>query len=141
MRIAALLLAGTALGVVSRIDERSDAFAGVSTHAVWLVAAFAAGGIAARSPWGGATAGGTALTAANLAYYAWIATTEPGTELASVAGPPAQWLALGIASGAPLGLAGTLARRGAPLLRVGAVAVLAIAVAGDALGAFDVILP
>ena len=136
MRIAALIAAGSLLGVVSRVDERSDAFGGVSSHALWLATAFAAGVLAARSVRGGAFAGAAVLTVANLAYYAWIAATEPGTGLAAVAGPPLQWLVLGVASGAPLGVAGRVARDD-----VRAVALLVLVVLGDALGMFDAIIP
>jgi hypothetical protein len=94
------VVAGAVLGVLSRIEETTDGFsAQISTNTTWLGVAFAVG-VAARpraSPARAALAGALALTAANAAYYAWIAATEPGTALAGVAGPPVVGLALGAA--------------------------------------------
>ena len=60
------------------------------------------------SPARAAFAGALALTAANLAYYGWIAATEPARELASVAGSPVLWLALGLGGGVVFATAGRL---------------------------------
>lgn len=62
--------------------------------------------------------GALALTAAHLAYYAWIAATEPGVELASVAGSPLAWLALGVGGGGVFGAAGRLWAGAAGMTRV-----------------------
>ncbi len=104
------VVAGAVLGVLSRIEETTDGLSfGVSANATWLGVAFAAGLLQRHaSALRGAVAGGLALTAANLAYYAWIAATEPGVALVSVAGSPLTWLALGLGGGAVFGAAGRL---------------------------------
>ena len=102
------VVAGALLGVLSRIEETTDGLsAGVSANATWLGVAFVAGVPHRRvSPWRAAVAGALCLTAANLAYYGWIAATQPDLELASVAGSPLTWLALGLGGGAVFGAAG-----------------------------------
>ena len=119
-----LLLAGAALGVLSRIDETSDAIAFVSTHVTWVLAAFLARG---------AVRGAALLTVANVAYYAWIATTEPGTPL-TVAGSVEHWFVTGVAAGALFGYLG--ARRRAWTLPLVAVVLIA-----DAANVLDPVLP
>ena len=69
--------------------------------------AFAVGAFHRRAAVGrAAAAGALSLTAATLAYYAWIAATQPDLALASVAGSPLTWLALGAGGGAVFGAAG-----------------------------------
>lgn len=100
---------GAALGVLSRVEEVTAGFsAGISSNSAWALAAFAAGATAPRAWAGAAAVGAVALSAANAGYYAWIALTEPGTDLASVAGAPARWLVLGLVGGFVLALAGHL---------------------------------
>jgi hypothetical protein len=101
--------AGAVLGVLSRIEETTGFSAGISANATWLGLAFAVGVLARGVPaWRAACAGALALTAANGAYYAWIAVFEPGVALAGVAGPPVVWLALGVGGGAVLAATGWL---------------------------------
>ena len=82
------VVAGAVLGVLSRVEETTDGLsAGVSANATWLGVAFAVGGLGRRASLPRAAGSvALALTAANLAYYSWIGATEPGVELASVAG-------------------------------------------------------
>jgi hypothetical protein len=105
------VVAGALLGVLSRVEETTSGFsAQISTNATWLGVAFAVG-VAPRpraSPARAALAGALALAAANVAYYAWIAATEPATALSSVAGSPLVWLALGVSGGAVFATAGRL---------------------------------
>ena len=104
--ITAAVPAGIALGVCSRIEEITAGFSlGISSNGAWLALAFVLG-ICAASPAGAAAAGALALTLANLGYYAWIAATEPGRDLAIVAGPPAEWFLLGAGGGMVFGWAG-----------------------------------
>jgi hypothetical protein len=123
-----VLALGAVLGVVSRLEEVTPGFdAGISSDGLWLAAAFAAG------VWRGPLAGAAALTAANLAYYAFIGATEPGVRLASVAGRPAHWFLLGIAGGAVCGAAGALwARWGAPARIATAVLLMGLLLSGAA---------
>ena len=102
------VVAGALLGVLSRVEETTEGLSfGVSANATWLGVAFAAGVFCRRAPVARAAGTGVlSLTAANLAYYAWIAATQPGLELASVAGSPPTWLALGVGGGAVFGAAG-----------------------------------
>lgn len=104
------VVAGAVLGVLSRVEETTDGLsAGVSANATWLGVAFVVGVVQRRTSLArAAVAGVLALTAANLAYYAWIAATEPGVELASVAGSPLIWLALGVGGGAVFATTGRL---------------------------------
>lgn len=124
MRIA--IVAGGLLGILSRVEESmSGVSLGVSSDATWLAVAFLVGAAARGRPAPRAAASGAlTLTAANAAYYAWIAATEPGTDLAAVAGSPVVWFVLGVSSGGLFGLAGHVwtATRGAP--RVVAAALL-----------------
>jgi hypothetical protein len=130
-----VLAAGLVLGVLSRIEETVDGLsAGVSSDGAWLGAA-AVAGVLAASPRRGALAGALALTAANLGYYAWIATAEPGTPLAAVAGPPARWFALGLAGGAVFGAAGGAWRTGPPPVRIAAALLLAGVLVADGITA------
>lgn len=114
------LVAGAALGVLSRIEETTDGLSfGVSANATWLGLAFALGVVHRRAALPRATAAGAlSLTAANLAYYAWIAATQPDIELASVAGSPLTWLALGVGGGAVFAAAGRLWTSAAGMTRV-----------------------
>ena len=103
------VVAGAVLGGLSRIEETTGFSAGISANATWLGVAFAVGGLQHGAPaWRTVGAGALALTAANGAYYAWIAVFEPDVALASVAGPPAVWLALGVGGGAVFAAAGWL---------------------------------
>jgi hypothetical protein len=103
------VFAGALLGVLSRIEETSGWPVALSTNATWLATAFAAGALHRRCAAARATLAGSAtLTAANLAYYATVALAEPGVDLTKVAGPPARWIALGVAGGAVLAAAGWL---------------------------------
>lgn len=106
------LLAGMLLGVLSRIEERAPGFSlGISSDAAWLTTAFLAGVLSQGSTLlTGAARGAASLTAANSAYYALIASTEPGIRLADVAGPPLVWLSLGGAGGGLMALSGHLWR-------------------------------
>ena len=123
------LAAGVVLGVVSRVEEVTPGFdLGISTNFTWLAVAFLVGtrvGAMDRS----GLAGAAALTAANVGYYAWILTTEPGTPLDAVAGPVERWFALGATGGLVLGAAGALlasssrARRAASCLPLAALLV------------------
>lgn len=114
------LVAGALLGVLSRIEETTDGLSlGVSANSTWLAVAFVTGLAQRSSPAArAALAGALALTAANLAYYAWIATFEPGVDLAAVAGSPLRWLALGVSGGAVFAVAGWLWARGTGVRRV-----------------------
>ena len=103
------VVAGSVLGVLSRLEETTSFSVGISANATWLGVAFAVGVLHRGAPaWRAAAAGALALTAANGAYYVWIACVEPGVVLASVAGPPAVWLALGVGGGAVFAAAGRL---------------------------------
>src|SRR5688572_10587034 len=114
------VVAGALLGVMSRVEETTDGLSfGVSANATWLGVAFAVGVLHRRAAVrGAAAAGALSLTAANLAYYAWIAATQPDLELASVAGSPLTWLALGVGGGAVFGAAGRVWARAGGLTRV-----------------------
>lgn len=113
------VIAGALVGVLSRIEETSHWPAALSTNATWLATAFAAGAAHRRfGPRRAALAGAATLTAANLAYYATVALAEPGVDLTQVAGPPARWLALGVAGGAVFALAGRLWMRHRGVARV-----------------------
>lgn len=131
------LVAGALLGVLSRIEETADGLSlGVSANSTWLALAFAAA-IVARGAAAGraALAGALALTAANLAYYAWIAVLEPGVELAAVAGSPLRWFALGASGGAVFGLAGWWWARERGVMRVLATLPLAGVLVADGIPA------
>ena len=133
MRPALLLAAGAALGVLSRIEEVAEGFsAGISSNSAWLVAA-ALAGLTMAAPARAALMGAAVLTAANLAYYAWIVATEPGTDPAGVAGPPERWFALGGAGGAVFGALGFAWRAGGPRVRVAAALVVAGLLVADAI--------
>lgn len=114
------LIAGALLGIASRIEETTDGLSlGISANSTWLVVAFLAGVAHRGSPAARAgAAGALALTAANLAYYAWIGALEPQQELAAVAGSPLRWLALGAGGGAVFGCAGWLWARDRGAIRV-----------------------
>lgn len=128
-----VLLAGLALGVLSRVDETTDGLTLLaSENATWLGLAFLAG-----TPRRGAAA----LTAANASYYAWIAATEPGQDLDAVAGPVWWWVVLGLAAGAVLGALGRAARQGATRHRWGALGLGAVALAAAQTGLLDALLP
>jgi hypothetical protein len=89
------LLAGVALGVLSRVEEVTDGlFLCISTYTTWCATAYLVG-----SP-GRAV---LALTTANAGYYAYVAATEPGVPLWMVAGPPVKWYLLGVAAGLGFG--------------------------------------
>ena len=104
------LVAGALLGVLSRIEETTGGISlSISSNSTWLAVAFVAGMTHRRAAApAGACAGALALTAANLAYYAWIAVLEPGMELAAVAGSPLRWLLLGASGGAIFAVTGRL---------------------------------
>ena len=103
------VVAGAVRGVASRLEETTGFSAGISANATWLGGAFAVGVLQRGAPpWRAVGAGALALTAANVAYYAWIAVFEPGVALAEVAGPPLVWLALGVGGGAVFAAAGWL---------------------------------
>jgi hypothetical protein len=114
------LVAGALLGVLSRIEETTAGLSlGISANSTWLAVAFLAGMAHRRAAaLAGARAGALALTAANLAYYTWIAVLEPGVELAAVAGSPLRWLLLGASGGAVFAVAGRLWARGRGPARV-----------------------
>jgi hypothetical protein len=116
------VVAGAVLGVLSRVEETTEGMSfGVSANATWLGVAFTVGVLGRRASLPRtACAGALALTAANLAYYAWIGATEPGVELASVAGSPLTWLALGAGGGAVFGVAGRVWAGAAGMTRVAA---------------------
>lgn len=133
-----LLLGGLLLGVLSRVDETASLSLPLSDNATWIAAAFLAGALRPARP---VVAGAAVLTCANLAYYAWIATTEPGTSLAGVAGSPWHWLALGVVTGTVFGAAGALARRARPPLRTAAVVAPLGVVVLDRAGALVLLLP
>ncbi|HEX8104860.1 MAG TPA: DUF6518 family protein [Solirubrobacteraceae bacterium] len=104
MRAAVAVAAGALLGVLSRVEETTAGFStGISSDSAWVAVAFAAG-VATRR----ALPAVAALTAANAAYYGWLAATEPATPLASVAGSPVAWVALGLLAGAVFGTAGAV---------------------------------
>lgn len=89
------LLAGIALGVLSRIEEVTDGFfLCISTYTTWCATAYLAG-----TPLRAVLA----LTTANASYYAYVALTQPGVPLAAVAGPVEKWLVLGVAAGLVFG--------------------------------------
>lgn len=89
------IIGGILLGVLSRFEETTEGFyLAISTNPTWCAAAFAVG----RPGRAVAT-----LTAANLAYYAYVAVDQPGLPLAAVAGSPLRWLALGVAAGVVFG--------------------------------------
>jgi hypothetical protein len=136
--MTAPLLAGLLLGVLSRVDETEALVLPVSDDATWIAAAFAAGALRPRAA---VAAGVGTLTAANLAYYAWIAATEPGVPLQSVAGSPWHWLALGALTGAVFGPAGALATRGTAPLRAAAIVLPLLVVALDHAGALRLLMP
>jgi len=107
-----VVLAGTLLGVASRVEETTTGLSlGLSSDSAWLAAAYLAGATGVAS--NGALRGAAALTAANGGYYAWIALTEPATPIA-VAGPPLIWLLFGLTGGALLGVTGALWRGAGP---------------------------
>lgn len=113
------LIAGVLLGVCSRIEETTGGLSlGVSANSTWLVLAFAAGMLHASGPARAGATGALALTAANLAYYAWIALFQPQLELAAVAGSPGRWLVLGASGGAVFALSGWLWARSRGWVRV-----------------------
>jgi hypothetical protein len=96
------IVAGLCLGVLSRVEETTSGFsAGISSNGMWAIAAVAAGAAGRR-----VHPAIVVLTAANLGFYAWIAATEPATDLAAVAGNPLRWLVLGVAGGAVFGWTG-----------------------------------
>ncbi len=106
--VVGLVALGALLGVVSRIEETTSGFSvGLSSNASWLGVAFLTGAMQRRAGLARAAAAGcVAMTVANASYYAWIAATEPGVPLASVAGLPAYWFMLGVFGGALFGLTG-----------------------------------
>lgn len=132
------VLAGVALGVLSRIDETTASPLPVSDNATWVLAALLAGALASARP---VRAAVVVVTAANLAYYAWIAMTEPGVPLGSVAGSPLHWVALGMATGVVFGAAGAVMRGGPLAVRGVALALPLTAVALDRAGALERLMP
>ena len=95
---------GALLGILSRVEERtSGVSAGISSSAMWIAAAFAAGATAPDAR-GGAARGALTLSVANLGYYGLILATE-STDPAAVAGAPSLWLILGLTGGAVFGAA------------------------------------
>lgn len=132
--VRVLLPAGLLLGVLSRLDETTPTAVPLSDNATWVGAAVLAGLLL---PAAGARAGVLVLTAANGAYYAWIAATEPGTPL----GAPLHWLLLGVLTGVVFGTAGAVARRAAPPARALALAAPLLAVALDRAGLLAALLP
>ena len=102
------VLTGALLGVLSRVEETTAGFSiGLSSNTTWLGTAFALGALGRRAgPCAAAATGALALTAANVAYYAWISATQPDLALAAVAGPPLAWFALGMSGGAVFGATG-----------------------------------
>ena len=123
-----LVVAGVVLGVLSRIEETEPFFLGISTHATWVLAPFAAGALSRR-----VASGAALLTIANAAYFAWIAATEDGPLVAVT-----HWFAAGLAAGLVFGAAGVWARGGG---RIAAPALVAAVLLADAAGAFDAVLP
>ncbi len=124
-RIGGLLAAGALFGALSRIEEVAEGFsAGISSNSAWLVVA-ALAGLAMATAARAAALGAAVLTVANLAYYAWIGVTEPSTDLAQVAGPPATWFVLGLSGGAVFGALGFGWRAGDPRVRLGAALLIA----------------
>ena len=110
---------GALLGILSRVEERtSGVSAGISSSAMWIAAAFAAGATAPNAR-GGAARGALTLSVANLGYYGLILATE-STDPAAVAGAPSLWLILGLTGGAIFGAAGTIWRTGLPAARTAA---------------------
>lgn len=126
----AAIAGGALLGVASRLEEvHGPATQIISTRPTWLAAAVLAGLTTAartrapaparqgdRAPTStaragrGAAAGTAALVAANAAWYAWVALTEPGTDLLAVAGSPLHWLLLSALAGVPGGATGAVLR-------------------------------
>ncbi len=96
---------GALLGVLSRAEERTGGvgMSLISTDTTWCALGFAC----ARS-WRAVLA----LTAANAAYYAYVAIDQPQVRLAAVAGPVERWVALGIVTGVVFGALGGMFRRG-----------------------------
>lgn len=133
-----LLLAGALLGVLSRVDETAAIALPVSDNATWILAAVLAGLLVSRRP---SAAGAVVLTAANLAYYAWIAVTGPGLPLGDVAGSPWHWLVLGVLTGTVFGAAGGLARRGRPAVAAAALVLPVAVVALDRAGTLELLMP
>jgi len=126
------LVAGALPGVLSRIEETTNGLSlGISANSTWLAVAFGAGMAHRPAPgWHAARAGALALTAANLAYYAWIAMLEPGVPLAAVAGSPLRWLLLGASGGLVFAVAGRLWSRSRGRARV----LASLPVAGVSIG-------
>ena len=84
-----VLAGAVAVGVLSRVEERTAGFSvGLSSDTTWVALPFAAGATSdavAR----GAVRGMTALTVANLAYYGLVLLLEPAY-LVAVAGHPSR---------------------------------------------------
>jgi hypothetical protein len=96
-----LVLAGILLGVLSRLDETSGLTLLVSEKPTWLLAPFAAGALTRQ-----VDSGLILLTAANVAYYAWMLVTD-----GALYGPVAYWFLVGWAAGLVCGALGAWARR------------------------------
>lgn len=108
------MVAGAALGALSRIEETTAGWGLVSSSTTWLACAFAAGLFAPRTL-DAAGGGAVTLTFANLGYCGWAGTFT---------GRSGRWFELGVVSGIIFGLLGFAARRGHPLLRTGAALVM-----------------
>jgi hypothetical protein len=135
-----VVLVGLVLGALSRLEETEPFFLGISTHATWLLAPFAAGLLSTRAR-RGALRGAVLTSAANAGYYAWIAVAQPGVPLAAVAGPVEHWALVGVAAGVVAGAAGAVARVGRSAVRGMVVVGLFAVLAADALDAFAALLP
>ena len=137
----AVVLAGLALGVLSRVEElEAGFFVGISTHATWALAPYLAGVLASSAP-RGALRGAVLLTCANAGYYAWSAAARPGVPLDSVAGSVPHWFAAGLGAGAVFGALGAVTRHGTAPLRIAAAVTTLTVIAADAAGAFGALLP
>ena len=139
MRIA--IAAGLVLGVLSRVEEVAAGLdLGISSNVTWLAVAFGCGAAASSVEWA-APAGALALSAANTGYYAWVAATEPGRALASVAGPVERWYALGVGGGIVLGVAGALLMSRDVRLRAAAAAPLVLVAVAERVEPLSALLP
>lgn len=102
-----LVLAGIALGILSRVDETSGLTLGVSEYATWLLAPFVAGFVTRR-----AEDGLILLTVANVSYYALMLATE-----GELQGRVGYWFLVGWICGLGCGALGLCANRFAMRLR------------------------
>ncbi len=127
-----VLISGAALGIVSRLgDGLPPALVWlVNIGGPWLAVAFAMGA-RGRTPRGGAIQGGITLVSAVIGYYGWMHVVEHEANLAYLRHIAAYWLAVAVAGGALFGVAGAVWRRREGWPRVGAVALLSAALAGE----------